>query len=45
MLSLNGMDERLKILTERSLRPLVQIRDPDAQKKEFAKMAGLTLRI
>jgi hypothetical protein len=39
------MDERLKILTERRLRPLVQVRDSDVQKEEFAKMAVLTLRI
>lgn len=41
ILSLNSTDERLKKVTGRRLRPLVQISDPDVQREQFVKMTGV----
>ena len=38
ILGLDSSDERLKILTERRLRPLVQIRDREIQSRAFWEM-------
>ena len=38
ILSVDRTDERLKVVTERRLRPLVQIRDREIQRKSFWEM-------
>ena len=43
VLSLDSTDERLKVVTERRLRPLVQISDPDVQREQLVKMTGLEI--
>jgi hypothetical protein len=43
ILSLDSTDERLKVVTERRLRPLVQVRNPDEQKRQFVEMTGVDL--
>lgn len=41
---LDSTDPRLRILTERSLRPLVQITDLEIQQEEFVKMTGSAMK-
>ena len=41
ILSLDSTDERLKVLTERRLRPLVQITDREIPRKRFWEMMEL----
>ena len=43
ILSLDGRDKRLKVITERRLRPLTKIRDPDEQKRQFVELTGVDL--
>lgn len=44
ILTLDRSDERLKTVTERRLRSLVQISDPEVQKEQFMKMTGFELK-
>ena len=41
VLGLDSTDERLKRVTERRLRPLVQITDHGVQREEFVRMTGV----
>ena len=45
VLSLDSSDERLKVITERRLRPLVQIPDAESQRKQFVRMTGIELKV
>jgi len=40
ILGLEETDERLKVLTERKLRPLAQIREPKIQQERFEELVG-----